>query len=243
MPIDEKQILKAINETLYKGSPEQKEKDPVFISESYVVQAKNYDIQTDMLSSKSIKANVEDLHQYVENLNAVSAKLDSVDRSSTNNKDSPFRGIKLDESYNMNGSFLTAYYFDNIADPTSKITMDSISYMRLARDFGTFEEWQKDFIACGMAARDGWVCTVYNGFVNRYMNIFVDGNSSNIPMCSVPVIVLSVEERSYFRDYLNDRKKYIFAMMKELNWNLIDARIKRADKIAKLMSSGLGSEK
>lgn len=239
MPINEKEILKAINETLYKDS----EKPQQHLSEAYVVQAKNYEINTDMLSEKAIKANVENLHEYVDALNEVSAKLDSVDRSDANPKDSPFRGIKQEETYNINGSFLSAYYFDNIADPTSKISMDSLAYMRLTRDFGTFEDWQKDFIACGMASRDGWVCTVYNGFLNRYMNIFIDGNEVGVPMCSVPIIVLSVQERAYFRDYLNDRKKYIFAMMKELNWELVNARVKRADKLAKLFAAGLGSEK
>lgn len=239
MPINEKEILEAINETLYKGS-DKSQKD---LSESYVVQAKKYDINTDMLSEKAIAANVENLHGYVEALNDVSAKLDSVDRSESNSKDSSFRGIKEAETYNLNGSFLSAYYFDNIADPTSKITMDSLTFMRLTRDFGTFEDWQKDFIACGMASRNGWVCTIYNGFLNRYMNIFVDGNEVGIPMSSVPIIVLSVQDRAYFRDYLNDRRKYIFAMMKELNWDLIDLRVKRADKLAKLFADGLGSER
>ena len=242
MAIEDKEIIKAIQDTLY-GSTNKQDKEKEIVSESYVVQAKKYNINTDMLSEKTITANVEDLEVYVEALNEVSAKLDSVDRSSSNPRDSSFRGIKQEEAYNLNGSFLSAYYFDNIADPVSKITMDSLAYMRLSRDFGTFEDWQKDFIACGMASRDGWVCTVYNGFLNRYMNIFIDGNDGGVPMCSVPIIVLSVQERSYFRDYLNDRRKYIFAMMKELNWDLVESRIRRADKLAKLFSAGLGSEK
>jgi len=241
MPFNEKEILKVINDTL--NVDKQVSKEPKRISEAYVVQAKKYDINTDMLSSKVITANVENLNEYVGALNDVSAKLDSVDRSAANDKDSSFRGIKQEEAYNMNGAFLTAYYFDNIADHASKITMDSLAYMRLARDFGTFEDWQKDFIACGMASRDGWVCTVYNGFVDRYMNIYIDGNDVNLPMNCYPVIVLSVQERAYFRDYLNDRRKYIFAMMKELNWDLIELRIQRADKIGKLLSTPLGSAK
>ncbi len=241
MPFNEKEILKVINDTLSADRPIKEEKRR--ISEAYVVQAKKYDITTDMLSGKAIKANVENLNEYVEALNTVSAKLDSVDRSASNDKDSSFRGIKQEEAYNMNGAFLTAYYFDNIADHASKITMDSLVYMRLARDFGTFEDWQRDFIACGMASRDGWVCTVYNGFVDRYMNIYVDGNDVNLPMNCYPVIVLSVQERAYFRDYLNDRRKYIFAMMKELNWDLINLRVQRADKIGKLLSTPLGSAK
>ena len=237
MPIDEKEILKVINQTLQLNDrPVKKER----ISEAYVVQAKKYDLNTDMLSGKALKANLENLDGYVGALNDVSAKLDSVDRSASNDKDSEYRGIKQEEAYNMNGAFLSAYYFDNIADPASKITMDSLAFMRLARDFGTFEEWQRDFIACAMASRDGWVCTIYNGFVDRYMNIFIDSNDVGIPMNSYPVIVLSVQERAYFRDYLNDRRKYIFAMMKELNWSTVELRIKRADKLGKILSTALG---
>ena len=40
-------------------------------------------------------------------------------------------------------------YFENISDLNSTVSVDSLSYMRLARDFGTFDDWQKDFIACG----------------------------------------------------------------------------------------------
>ena len=50
MPINEQEILKAINETLYKDSKKEKKQ----MSESYVVQAKKYDLNTDMLSKKAI---------------------------------------------------------------------------------------------------------------------------------------------------------------------------------------------
>jgi superoxide dismutase len=46
-------------------------------------------------------------------------------------------------------------------------------------------------------------------------------------------------EHAYYRDYLNEKKKYVFAMMKELNWRVIEGRVKRADKLAKLFSKPL----
>ena len=42
-------------------------------------------------------------------------------------------------------------------------------------------------------------------------------------------------EHSYYRDYLRDKKTYIHAMMKELDWEVVEARVKKADKIAKVM--------
>ena len=109
--------------------------------------------------------------------------------------------------------------------------------MRLERDFGTFDDWQKDFIACAMSSRSGWAMTVYNSWLNRYVNVVVDLAANNAPLSSYPVIVLDCSETSYYRDYLNDRKTYVRAMMKELDWDVIEGRVKKAEKIAKVMSS------
>ena len=51
-----------------------------------------------------------------------------------------------------------------------------------------------------------------------------------------PVIVLDCWEHSYYRDYLKNRPAYIRGMMKELNWNVIEDRVKVADKIHKALS-------
>jgi len=41
-------------------------------------------------------------------------------------------------------------------------------------------------------------------------------------------------EHSYYRDYLSDRKTYVYGMMKELDWKEIDERFKKAEKISKI---------
>lgn len=233
--ITDKEILQVIQETL--GKPKVSRK---ILNEAYVLQPKKYDIQTDVLSEKSIAANIQDFEDTVKIVNEVSAKLDTVDRTDLNAKDSAFRELKAAETYNLNNAFLTSLHFDNIADPTSKVSMDSLAYIRLSRDFGSFEDWQKDFIACALSARDGYVVTVYNGSLNRYMNVMIDDCQVGMMANCFPVICLSVRERNYFRDYLNDRRSYVFAMMKELRWSLIEKRIKRADKVAKLLSTPLG---
>ena len=235
MPIDEKELQRVIRETLGFDN-EQK-----VLAEAYVTQAKVYKLRTDLLSEKALAAHQELLQKYVKMLNEISAKLDSADRSTANSNHSDYRSLKIDEAYNMNAAFLHAYFFDNIADPNSKIVMDSLAFMRIERDFGTFDDWQKDFIACAMSSRNGWAMTVYNGFLDRYMNICIDLHSLNVPMNCYPVIVLDMWEHSYFRDYLIDKQKYTFAMMKEFNWNVIEKRFERAEKLAKVFSKPLGS--
>jgi Fe-Mn family superoxide dismutase len=224
--IDEKDIVKSIRESL--GIDDS-------LNEAYVTQAKKFNLNTDLLSAKTNKAHQELFDQYVDTLNGVSAELDTADKDDANSRDSKFRSLKIGETYNLNASFLHGNYFENIADPNSKIVMDSLAFMRLERDFGSFDEWQKDFIACGLSSREGWVLTVYNGYLNRYINVVVDLHSLNVPINCYPVIVIDMWEHAYYRDYLNDKKTYIYAMMKELNWNVIESRFKKSERIAKAL--------
>ena len=205
------------------------------LDEAYVTQAKKFDLTTELLSEKNKRAHQELFEKYVETLNRISAELDGANRTDANSNHSTFRSLKIDETFNLNGAFLHGLFFENISDPQSQLTMDSITFMRLERDFGTFDAWQKDFIACGMSARNGWAVTVYNTFLNRYMNVVCDLQSLNVPFSAYPVIVLDMWEHSYYRDYLNDKKAYIFAMMKELDWDIVEKRVKKAEKMGEVL--------
>lgn len=204
------------------------------LNESYVVQAKKYNLPTELLSEKNKKEHQQLLAKYVKALNEVSTKLDTVSREDSNLNHSEFRALKIDEVYNLNAAYLHALFFENISDQRSLITMDSMAFMRLERDFGSFDAWQKDFVACCLSARNGWGVTVYNTMLKRYINVVIDLHHHNIPMGSHPIIVMDCWEHSYYRDYLSDRKTYVYGMMKELNWKEIDERFKKAEKISKI---------
>ena len=224
--MDDKELRKIISDSLGKKK----------IDEAYVTQSKKYELSTELLSEKSKSAHQELFERYSNQLNKVSAQLDVASREDANPNYSEFRSLKMDETHNINGSYLHALYFDNISDVNSIIMLDSLSYLRLERDFGTFDDWQSDFIACALSSRGGWAMTVYSLPLQRYMNIVVDGHMSGMAAATIPIIVLNVAEHAYFRDYLADRKAYVYAMMKELNWDVVERRVKKAEKVAKVMS-------
>lgn len=207
------------------------------LEEAYVARPKSYDLNTEMLLSKTKNAHKELYAGYVESLNEASARLDSSDKRMANSNSSDFRSLKLDEQYNLNGVYLHELYFANISDPYSEVNVDSLAHMRLNKDFGTFDEWQRDFMACAMAARNGWVVTVMSTYLKRYVNIVIDGHDNHALIGTYPVIVLDMWEHAR-RDYLNNKKDYVVAMMKELNWNVIEERFKRADLIYQALAQG-----
>ena len=204
------------------------------LKESYITQAKKYNLPTELLSDKNKAEHQKLLEKYVASLNEVSTKLDTADLDKANPNHSEFRNLKIDEVFNMNAAYLHALFFENISDQRSIVTMDSLSFMRLERDFGSFDVWQKEFVACALSARNGWACTVYSMMLKRYINIVVDLHSQHVPIGCIPIIVLDCWEHSYYRDYLSDRKTYAYGMMKEFDWKEIESRIKKAEKIAKI---------
>ena len=205
------------------------------VSEAYVAESGKFNLKTELLSEKTKKAHQELLEGYIKNLNIVSAKLDGVDKSSANLNSSEFRSLKVDETYNHNAAFLHGMYFENISDLNSQVTVDSLSYMKLSRDFGTFDKWQEDFVACCLSARNGWAVTFYNPNLRRYMNTVIDLHSQNVMINMMPVIVMDCWEHSYYRDYLKDRKTYVYGMMKELDWAVIEKRVKISEKLSKIL--------
>ena len=205
------------------------------VNEAFVAQSKNIDLKTDFLSPANVQNHVNLYKDYVEKFNRASAGLDSVDKAGANSNHSPFRSLKIDETFNMNGAYLHELYFANIGDAQSRIGMDTLSFMRLNRDFGTFDDWQRDFIACGKSARCGWVVTYLNMYTQSYMNCAIDLHSEHVPVGMYPVIVMDVWQHAYYRDYLKDVDSYMLAMMKQLKWSVIEKRFEKADRILNII--------
>lgn len=206
------------------------------VDESYVATKKEYALNTELLDKK-LKTSHEDLYAgYVETLNRVSARGDTIDRTTANSSSSGYRALKQDEVYNMNAVYLHELYFANISDQQSVIHQDMLSYMRLSRDFGTFDAWQDDFIACAMSAREGWACTVFSTFLQRYINVFIDSHDLHVPMGCIPVVVIDMWAHSYHRNYLNDKRAYVRNMMRELNWDVIERRVLKSDMCGEVLA-------
>ena len=234
MKIDDvKQILadtitKSFEDYKTKSSAEESPA-PKAVVESFVAQPKQFRYVSEFVSQKAVGEHAELYTSYIDALNRASAELDSADRNTSNCNHSGFKSLKQDESFLLNAVWLHELYFANCFDPQSEITMDTKAYMKLQKDFGTFDDWQRDFSACAMASGEGWVVCGYNVFLKRYINTIVNSHSQNVMLGLIPLIVIDMWSHSYYRDYLNDKKSYLIAMMKELNWRIIEERFEKVE--------------
>lgn len=210
---------------------------PKMLPESYVAEPKAYAQVSEFASIKTKEGHNELYQIYVENTNRISAELDSVDRSApaTSATHSKYRSLKLDEATCLNAVWLHELYFANCFDPHSEVYMDSLSYMRLERDFGTFDDWQKDFIACAMTSGEGWAVLGYHTFLRRYVNMMVNDHGGNLMLGVYPVFVVDMWAHAYHRDYLNDKRSYLISRMREINWNVVEERFTKSEAIAEAL--------
>ena len=205
------------------------------LNESYVHEPKQFKQVTEFVSQKTKNAHTELYKGYVESLNKISSELDTAERGETNSRHSQYRSLKLDEVYNLNASWLHELYFANCFDPHSEIVMDSTAYIRLQRDFGTFDDWQRDFMACALSAGNGWAVLGYHMFLKKYVNFMISHHSGDVPVGFYPLVVVDMWEHSYYRDYLNDKKSYLISQMREFNWTVIEDRFKKAEQLAQVV--------
>ena len=205
------------------------------VDESYVAEPKSYRQVSEFMSQKAKDAHIKLYEGYVETLNRVSAELDTASRGEADSKHSAFRSLKLDETCNLNSVWLHELFFANCFDPHSEITMDSSSYIELERSWGTFNDWQADFMACGIACGQGWAVCGYNVFLKRYVNTFVSNHSQDVMLGLYPLIVIDMHEHVYSKDYQTDEKSYLVAMMKQLNWSVIEERVEKTKKLVEVV--------
>lgn len=200
------------------------------ITEATIVSTKPFFLNTETLSN-DVKENHLKLYQnYAESFNKISSKLDTVPKEEANNpSNSDFRRLKMDEQENLNGVKLHELYFANVGDKTSLIRRDSMPFMRLERDWGSFENWQLDFRACGMSATEGWAVCFFEPFKQKYFNVIIEKHNINIPVGAIPVLVVDTWHHAWFKDYLGEKQTYLNAMMKEINWDIIEARMTIAE--------------
>jgi Fe-Mn family superoxide dismutase len=205
------------------------------LGEAYVAQPKQFDgFRPTKLVDADVSQHFELYKQYVGKFNEISATLDSVDRSSPSQV-GQYGRLKRDEVYTLNSVYLHELFFRNIGKAKSQVYTDSRAFMRLNAAFGTFKKWQDDFIASALSAREGWVMSVGHTFLRNYVNVVVDDNASNVPLGSIPVIVVDMHTHSFAATFGNDRRAYVMSIMAELDWDVIEERVERVDRMFEVL--------
>ena len=136
------------------------------------------------------------------------------------------RDLKVEESFLVNAIILHEAYFDMLGgDGDARGEIVEV----IARDFGSFEAWRKEFEALGLSSR-GWVILAHDFNDGKLRNYIADSHNSFGIWGASPILVLDMYEHAYFLDFGSDKNAYIDVFFQNLRWQAVDKKYQKMIK-------------
>jgi Fe-Mn family superoxide dismutase len=132
--------------------------------------------------------------------------------------------LKRRFGWEFNGMRLHEYYFGNLGGK-SELNMDGKLALLMQAEFGSYDNWEKDFRATGAMRGVGWVVLYEDTTDGRLFNVWINEHDvAHLAGCR-PVLIMDVFEHAYMIDYGLKRADYIEAFFKNINWRAAEARL------------------
>jgi len=133
--------------------------------------------------------------------------------------------LKRRLGWEFNGMRLHEYYFENLGGKGSLNKSGKLA-SKLTGDFGSYEDWEKDFKACGTMRGIGWVVLYQDNVNGKLFNQWINEHDVGHPAGCIPVLVLDVFEHAFMIDYGLKRADYIEAFFRNIDWGAVEARLR-----------------
>lgn len=177
------------------------------------------------ISDKTLETHFGLYEGYVKNTNLLNEQIASkIEAGQAAGSDPTFAEITRRLGFEYNGMRLHELYFDNLT--TSSSDPDGKIKDALARAYGDFETWKKDFVAVGGMRGVGWAIAFQDPANGRITNHWVEFHQDGNVATFAPIVVMDVWEHAFLLDYKpSERGKYIESFFANTNWDAITARL------------------
>ena len=161
----------------------------------------------------------------VKALNMIETRL----QAALTDKDLPavvYGDLKREELHRTGSVVLHEIYFGGLGG-NGKVGGEIQS--ALAKAFGSYDAWEAEFRHTGMALAggSGWAMLALNGHTGQLHNYWM-WDHMHAPAAGIPLLALDMYEHSYHMDYGAAAARYIDAFMKNVDWEEVDRRYRRA---------------
>lgn len=133
--------------------------------------------------------------------------------------------LKRRFAWEYNGMRLHEFYFGNMIKGGTELDPDSLFARKVIEDYGTYENWQKDFGAVAQMRGIGWTILSYDPPGERLINGWINEHDTGHLAGTIPLLVLDVFEHAFMTDYGLKRVEYLEAFFRVLNWQVVIDRL------------------
>jgi len=191
---------------------------------------KNFDslLGTEGFSEQLLKNHFTLYQGYVNNTNKVAEILSTLLKEGKG--DTPqFAELKRRFGWEFNGMRLHELYFGNLIKGGKGLEGGKLK-KQIEQDFGSYENWEKDFRATAAMRGMGWVILYYDPMAKRLFNVWINEHDVGHLSSAVPLLPIDVFEHAYMIDYGLKKADYISAFIKSIDWQAVEKRFDKATK-------------
>lgn len=154
----------------------------------------------------------------------IEARLLKADTAMADTTYCPLRSLIIEHTHALNSVKLHKYFFANITqEKAAKPSLEMLSM--LERNFGSPQEWEKQFYALAMCSR-GWVVLGFDLEEGTLRNYFSDSHMEGV-WSVLPLLVLDVYEHAYCSAFPS-RSDYVREFLRHVDWAEVSRRLNAA---------------
>ncbi|MCX8168643.1 MAG: superoxide dismutase [Candidatus Methanomethylicia archaeon] len=135
--------------------------------------------------------------------------------------------VKRRLGWEFNGMRLHEYYFENMTKDYVELDKNSKLYLKIVEDFGSYENWEREFKSTGVIRGIGWVILYYDKVVGKLLNVWVNEHDVGHLAGLTPILVMDVFEHAYMIDYGLRKAEYVEVFFKNINWSEVIERFNK----------------
>lgn len=160
---------------------------------------------------------------YVKNVNGLVDLLDAKEIGTVEHSE-----LQRRFGWEFNGMRLHELYFENLAKGGSVLGSDSLLGKKIEEQFGSVENWEKQFRSIGAMRGIGWVVLYLDKENGELRNVWINEHDGGHLAGCVPILVLDVFEHAYMLQYGLKRADYLEAFMKNICFHTANTRLNLA---------------
>lgn len=184
-------------------------------------EAKNFEhlLGTKGLSDQLLKNHFTLYQGYVTNTNKLADTLNAMLKEGKAGTPE-YSELKRRFGWEWNGMRMHEYYFGNMTKGGKPIDKDTNMYKKIVEDFGSYEDWEKDFRGVGSMRGIGWTVLYYDMMEGRLFNTWINEHDVGHLCGAVPLLVMDVFEHAFMLDYGVKKAGYIDAFFNAIDWTI-----------------------
>lgn len=134
--------------------------------------------------------------------------------------------------WEFNGMRLHELFFDSLTTEVSPSQREGganapegVVLSKIEEDFGSVENWKKDFLAIAKMRGMGWAMLVQDQKTGKLINTWV--NEHDAGMLADVKIILNIDmfEHAYVKDFGTDRAPYLESIFAHIDWAVVSERL------------------